>query len=63
MADIQLSMKASQSQVNQTPQITSAIVLDTQEEISRSRIKTTLSALTTAIYGESYTNEAFLVTP
>lgn len=63
VADIQLSVKPSQSQVNLSPQITSNIILDAQEEVSRSRIKMTLPALSTKISGEGYTNEAFVVTP
>lgn len=61
VSDIKLSVKPSQSQVNQVPQITSSIVFDAQEEISRARIKTTLSPLTTTISGEGYSNESFRV--
>lgn len=63
MSDIQLSLRASQSQINQVAQLTSAILLDTQEQVSRSIVKTTLSPLTTVINGEGYSNESFVVTP
>ncbi len=39
------------------PPITSGIVLDADEEISRSHIKTTLSPLTTYLAGENWGSE------
>ncbi len=53
-ADINLSVKPSQSQVNQAPPITSGIVFDADEEISRAHIRTTISALTTNLAGETW---------
>jgi hypothetical protein len=53
-ADIKLSITPSQSHVNQTPPITSGIVMDTDEEISKAHIHTTISPLTTAIYNEGW---------
>lgn len=53
--DIGLAVKPSQSHLNQTPPITSGIVLEADEEISRSHLKTTISPLTTLIVGEKWT--------
>jgi hypothetical protein len=52
--DIGLSVKPSQSHVNQMPSITSGIVLDADEEISRVHIRTALSPLTTYIAEENW---------
>lgn len=53
-ADVGLSVKPSQSHVGQSPAITSGIVLDADEEVSRAHIRTTLSPLTTAVRNESW---------
>lgn len=53
-ADIGLSVRPSQSHVGQSPAITSGIVLDADEEVSRAHIRTTLSPLTTFISGENW---------
>jgi hypothetical protein len=53
-ADIGLSVRPSQSQVNQSPAITSGIVLDATEEVSRATIRTTISPITTYIGKESW---------
>jgi hypothetical protein len=53
-SDIKLSVRPSQSPVNRTPPMTSGIVLDTDEEVSKAHIHATVSALTTAIYGENW---------
>ncbi len=53
LIDIGLSVKPSQSHVGHSPSITSGIVLDTDEEVSRAHIRTTLSPLTTYISGEN----------
>lgn len=47
VADIQVSVKPSQSHVGTSPAITSGITLEGQEVDSRARIRTTLSPLTT----------------
>lgn len=52
--DIGLSVKPSLSHVNQMPTITSGIVLDADEEISRNHIRSTISPLTTFISGETW---------
>jgi hypothetical protein len=61
-ADIKLSVRPSQSHVDQTPPITSGIVLDTDEEASKSHMRTTISPLTTTIYGESWPTDPSRVT-
>ncbi len=59
--DISLSVRPSQSHVGQTPAITSGIILDADEEVSRSHIRTTLSPLTTAIRNESWPSNPSIV--
>ncbi len=54
-ADVGVSVRPSQSHVGQTPAITSGLVLDADEEISKAHIRTTVSPLTTNIFGESWT--------
>lgn len=51
-ADITLGIIPSQSQVGQSPQLTSIITLNADEEISRAHIKTTTSPVTTYLNGE-----------
>lgn len=53
-ADILLVVRPSQSHVGNSPPITSGIVLDADEEVGKSHIRTTISALTTAIAGENW---------
>ncbi|MBP6948688.1 MAG: hypothetical protein KBC41_01755 [Candidatus Pacebacteria bacterium] len=55
--DINVLVKPSQTHVGKMPPITSGIVLDADEEISRSHIKTTLSPLTTYLAGENWGSE------
>ena len=60
-ADVGISVKPSQSHVNQTPAITSGIILDADEEVSRAHIRTTLSPLNTTIKNEMWTENPSLV--
>jgi hypothetical protein len=53
-ADINLSVKPSQSHVGQMPTITSGIVLEADEEISQAHLRTTISALNTFLSGEGW---------
>jgi hypothetical protein len=60
--DVGLLVKPSQSHVGQSPPITSGIVLDADEAVSRTHIKSTLSALTTALRNELWpTNPSIVV--
>jgi hypothetical protein len=52
--DIGLSVRPSQVHVNSSPSITSAIILDADEAVSKAHLKTTISAATTYISGESW---------
>lgn len=61
-AEIGLSVKPSQSHVGQSPAITSGIVLDAEEEVSRVRLRTTLSALTVALFKEQWPENPNIVT-
>lgn len=61
VADIGLTVKPSQSHVGQAPVITSGIILDAQEEVSLSRLRTTLSPLTTAVASEEWPENPSLV--
>lgn len=54
VVDIGLSVKPSQSHVGQTPVITSGIILDADEEVSRAHLHTVLSPITTILKGESW---------
>ncbi len=53
-ADVQVSVKPSQSHVNTSPPITSGITLEGQEVETRSKIKTTIPAATTALTREEW---------
>lgn len=59
--DISLLVKPSQSHVGQMPNITSGIVLDADEEVSRAHIRTTLSPITTYIAGENWEGNPSIV--
>jgi hypothetical protein len=59
--EIGLSVRPSQSHVGSSPVITSGIVLDADEEISRVHLRTTLSPITTALKGESWPENPSLV--
>lgn len=59
--DIGLSVKPSQSHVNQSPSITSGIILDADEEISRTHLKSTLSPLTTIVKNEVWPENPSIV--
>ena len=61
VVSIMLGVKPSQSHVNQSPAITSGIILDAEEEVSRARLRTTLSPLTTAVYREVWNENPSLV--
>jgi uncharacterized repeat protein (TIGR01451 family) len=52
--DMKLAVKPSQSHVGATPPITSGLVLDATEEISRAHIRNTIPALTTKLSGETW---------
>lgn len=60
-ADVGLSVKPSQSHVGQSPAITSGIVLDTDEEVSRVHLKSTLSPLTTSVKNEVWQENPSIV--
>ncbi len=53
-AGVSLLVRPSQSQVNQIPTITSGIVLDADETISKAHLRMTISALTTQLTGEAW---------
>lgn len=57
-ADMQVSVKPSQSHVGAAPTITSGITLEGQETESRARIKNTLSPLTTELFQEVWGGDA-----
>lgn len=59
--DVQLGVRPSQSHVGQAPTITSGIVLDADEEVSRAHLRTTLSPLTTAVHNEQWTENPAIV--
>jgi uncharacterized repeat protein (TIGR01451 family) len=59
--DIGISVRPSQGQVNFSPPVTSGIVLDADETVSRVHIRTTISALTTFISGETWNVNPSLV--
>ncbi len=61
IADMGVSVRPSQSHINQSPAITSGIVLDADEEVSKVHIRTTISPLTTAIFGESWSTNPSIV--
>jgi hypothetical protein len=52
--DLGLSVRPSQSHVGTSPAITSGIVLDADEAVSKAHLKITISPLTTYIGGESW---------
>lgn len=52
--NINLLVKPSQTHVGKMPPITSGIILDADEEVSRAHIKTTLSPLSTYLSGENW---------
>ncbi len=60
-ADVQISVKPSQSHIGYSPAITSGIVLDADEQVSRAHINTTMSGLTTFIKGETWPTNPSLV--
>lgn len=60
-AQLLLGVKPSQSHVGQSPAITSGIILDAEEEVSRAKLRTTLSPLTTAVYRETWVENPALV--
>ena len=61
MADVGLSVRPSLSHVNQSPVITSGIILDASEEVSRAHLKSTLSPLTTVIKNEIWAENPSIV--
>ncbi len=60
-SEMLLGVKPSQSHVGQSPAITSGVILEAEEEVSRARLRTTLSPLTTALYHETWVNNPSLV--
>lgn len=61
VADIGLSVRPSQSHVGQSPAITSGIIFDADEEVSRVHLRTTLSPLTTSVRNELWQENPSLV--
>ncbi len=59
--DIGLSVKPSQSHVGTSPSITSKIVFEAEEEVSKAVVKSVLSALTTSVNNESWVENPALV--
>ncbi len=59
--DIGFIVKPSQSHVGQSPAITSGIILDADEEVSRAHLHTVLSPLSTAIKGETWPENPSIV--
>lgn len=59
--DIGLGVKPSQSHVGQSPVITSGIVLNADEEVSRIHLKSTLSPLTTTVKNEVWPENPSIV--
>lgn len=62
LADMTLGVRPSQSHVNQSPAITSGIILDAEEEVSRAHLRSTLSPLSTAVYNEEWPTNPSVVT-
>lgn len=60
-ADVRVSVRPSQSHVGLSPAITSKIVLDADEEVSKAHIRTTISPLTTIISGENWSVDPSVV--
>ena len=61
VVDIGLSIRPSQSHVGQMPAITSGIILDADEEVSRTHLRMTLSPLTTALSNELWPENPSIV--
>jgi uncharacterized repeat protein (TIGR01451 family) len=59
--DIQLGVKPSQSHVGSSPVITSGIIFDAEEEVSRARTRVNRSPLTTVIRNEEWTQNPSVV--
>jgi hypothetical protein len=59
--DMGVSVRPSQGQVNFSPPITGGIVLDADEVVSKVHLRTTISALTTFISGETWNVNPSLV--
>jgi hypothetical protein len=59
--DIGLAVKPSMSHVGASPSITSKIVLDADEDVSRAHLRTMLSPLTTALQAEMWPENPSLV--
>lgn len=59
--NIMLGVKPSQSHVGGSPSITSGIILNAVEEVSKARIQTTLSPLTTSVHREEWPTNPSLV--
>ncbi len=63
-AEIMVGVRPSQSHVGGSPSITGGIVLEAEEEVSKIRLKSTLSPLTTAVFNEMWpTNPSVVVSP
>ena len=59
--DIQLGVKPSQSHVGTSPAITSGIIFDAEEEVSRARTRVNRSPLTTVIRNEQWVENPSVV--
>ncbi len=55
--DVNLAVKPSLSHVGKMPQITSGIILDADEEVSKAHIRTTISPITTFLSGENWNSD------
>ena len=61
VAEIGLSLRPSVSHVGQTPALTSGIILDADEDITRVHLKTTLSPLTISVRNEDWSENPAVV--
>lgn len=59
--NIGLAVKPSQSHVGSSPAITSGIILDADEEVSKAHLKSTLSPLSTTVHNENWPKNPALV--
>jgi len=62
LAEIGLTLKPSLGQVDQKPALTSTIVLDAEDALTKMKVKTTLSPLTTSLYNEEWPQNPAIVT-
>lgn len=62
LTEIGLVLKPSLGQVDQKPTLTSTIVLDAEDALTKMKVKTTLSPLTTSLYNEEWPQNPAIVT-